>query len=142
MQGGLRLFRLAGIDVYLDWSLIIIFALITASLGLGVFPQWHPQWSAATNLVTAFVAAVLFLASVLAHEYSHALVGRARGMTVNRITLFIFGGMASRLLRNPLRTQRGLKRAAGVLGREGQGGSLSERPSTADGRFRPRPVGL
>lgn len=94
MQGGLRLFRLAGIDVYLDWSLIIIFMLITASLGLGVFPQWHPQWTAFTSLTTAFVAAVLFLASVLAHEYSHALVGRARGMTVNRITLFIFGGMA------------------------------------------------
>lgn len=94
MQGGLRLFRLAGIDVFLDWSLIIIFVLITASLGLSVFPQWHPQWSALTSVITAFVAAVLFLASVLTHEYSHALVGRARGMTVNRITLFIFGGMA------------------------------------------------
>lgn len=94
MQGGLRLFRLAGIDVFLDWSLIIIFMLITLSLGMGVFPQWHPQWSTFTSLTTAFVAAILFLASVLAHEYSHALVGRARGMTVNRITLFIFGGMA------------------------------------------------
>lgn len=94
MQGGLRLFRLAGIDVYLDWSLIIIFLLITTSLGMSVFPQWHPQWSTLTAMTTAFVAAVLFLASVLAHEYSHALVGRSRGMTVNRITLFIFGGMA------------------------------------------------
>lgn len=94
MQGGLRLFRLAGIDVYLDWSLIIIFLLITTSLGVSVFPQWHPQWSTLTAMTTAFVAAVLFLASVLAHEYSHALVGRSRGMTVNRITLFIFGGMA------------------------------------------------
>ncbi len=94
MQRGMRLFRLAGIDVYLDWSLIIIFVLITSSLGLGVFPQWHPEWSGVTTLITALVAAVLFLASVLAHEFSHALVGRARGMTVNRITLFIFGGMA------------------------------------------------
>ena len=94
MQRGMRLFRLAGIDVYLDWSLIIIFVLITSSLGLGVFPQWHPEWSTGTSLITAFVAAVLFLGSVLTHEFSHALVGRAHGMTINRITLFIFGGMA------------------------------------------------
>jgi Zn-dependent protease/CBS domain-containing protein len=94
MQRGVRLFRLAGIDVYLDWSLLIIFVLIASSLALGVFPQWHPEWSGTTTLITAFVAAVLFLASVLAHEFSHALVGRANGMTVNRITLFVFGGMA------------------------------------------------
>lgn len=94
MHSGIRLFRLAGIDVFLDWSLIIIFTLISLSLGLGVFPQWHPDWSTSTAMMTALVAAVLFLASVLAHEFSHALVGRARGMTVNRITLFIFGGMA------------------------------------------------
>ncbi len=86
--------RVAGVDVYLDWSLAIIFFLITASLASGLFPAWHPDWSAATNWLTAAAAAVLFLASVLVHEMSHALVGRARGMTIRRITLFIFGGMA------------------------------------------------
>jgi hypothetical protein len=48
----------------------------------------------------------------------------------------------SRLLKNALPTQRGLKRAAGVLGCDGKGGFLSERQSAADGRFRLRPAGF
>lgn len=86
--------RAAGVDIYLDWSLLIIFFLISTSLGSGLFPAWHPEWSASTSWLTAFTAAALFLASVLVHEMSHALVGRSRGMQIRRITLFIFGGMA------------------------------------------------
>jgi len=94
MQKGIRLFRIADIDIHLDWSLLIIFFLVSASLGAGLFPSWHPDWSVAQSWLTAIAAAILFLASVLVHELSHALVGRAHGMNIPRITLFIFGGMA------------------------------------------------
>ncbi|MES1943638.1 peptidase M50 [Salinisphaera sp. PC39] len=94
MTSGLRVGRLAGIDIYLDWSLAIIFFLIMAALGLGLLPTWHPDWGPATVWGTALAAAVLFFVSILVHEMSHALVGRAYGMTVPRITLFVFGGMA------------------------------------------------
>jgi Zn-dependent protease/CBS domain-containing protein len=92
--GGLRLGSIGGIEIHADWSLLIIFALITFGLATGLFPSWHPNWSPATAWITALVAAVLFLGSILVHELSHALVGRAHGVQIRRITLFMFGGVA------------------------------------------------
>ncbi|MFA7386954.1 MAG: site-2 protease family protein, partial [Thiohalobacteraceae bacterium] len=94
MGNGFHLGRIAGIDVRVDWSLSIIFFLISFSLAVGLFPAWHPDWGPGISWLTALVAALAFFASVLAHELSHALVGRAQGIEVKRITLFIFGGMA------------------------------------------------
>jgi Zn-dependent protease len=91
---GLRLGSISGIEIHADWSLLIIFALISFGLATGLFPSWHPNWSPATAWITALVAAVLFLASILVHELSHALVGRAHGVQIRRITLFMFGGVA------------------------------------------------
>lgn len=74
----LRVGHIAGIAVDLDWSLLIIFTLITVALAVGLFPAWHPEWSAATAWLAGLGAATLFLMSVLAHEFAHALVGRRR----------------------------------------------------------------
>lgn len=91
---GLRLGRIFGVEIYIDWSLAIIFALVAVGLGAGALPRWHPEWSALLRWAVAFTAAALFFASILVHELSHAVVGKAVGVHVPRITLFVFGGMA------------------------------------------------
>jgi Zn-dependent protease/CBS domain-containing protein len=109
---GFRVGRIAGVEVRLDWSLLIVFWLIVMSLGGGLFPARHPDWSPMLIWGMAGFAAVLFLASVLAHELSHALVGRAQGIEVVGITLFIFGGMAH--MRGEPRSPRAELLMAGV----------------------------
>lgn len=94
LSGGLSLGRLFGVEIRLDGSLLIIFALVTFNLGAGLVPRWHPDWSAVATWSLAVGAAVLFFASLLAHELAHAFVARALGVPVNRVTLFLFGGLA------------------------------------------------
>jgi Zn-dependent protease/CBS domain-containing protein len=91
---GFRVGRIAGVEVRVDWSLLIVFWLIVVNLGGGLFPAHHPDWTPMLNWGVAAIAAVLFFLSILAHELSHALVGRANGVPVAGITLFIFGGVA------------------------------------------------
>lgn len=91
---GVKLGTFFGITVVLDWSLLIIAVLIAATVAMGPLAQWHTDWSPALRWLIGAGAAVLLFASVLIHEFSHALMARRYGTIVRQITLFIFGGMA------------------------------------------------
>ena len=91
---GFRIGRFFGIDVRVDWTWIIIFALVTYSMS-NTFGQFHSEWSQSLRWGLAIISALLFFASVLAHELAHSLVSQARGNPVSSITLFLFGGVSN-----------------------------------------------
>jgi len=95
VKGSFRLGNIAGIDIRINYTWIFIFVFISWSLAQGFFPQSYPGWSTTTYWATGVIAAILLFASVLAHELSHSLTARSRGMSVNSITLFIFGGVSN-----------------------------------------------
>jgi len=94
MNRGFRVGRLFGININADWSWLVIFALVTWSLSSGL-GQLHDGWSSGTVWGVAIAAALLFFASVLAHEMAHSLFARSRGIPVRTITLFLFGGVSN-----------------------------------------------
>ncbi len=93
----MRSFRLGsvlGIEIRIDVSWFIIFFLILWTFSQDVFPAEYPGMALATYFAMGLVGALLFFSSLLAHELSHSVVARHRGIPVEGITLFIFGGMA------------------------------------------------
>src|SRR3989440_1484474 len=95
MPGSFRIGNIAGIDIDINVSWIIILVLLTVSLATGWFPQLYPRWSTATYWLIAFLSSLLLFVSVLLHELAHSLVARRRGLPVKSITLFIFGGVSN-----------------------------------------------
>jgi Zn-dependent protease len=94
VKQSVRLGRVAGIPVGAHWSVAVILAIIAELLAVTVLPGAFPDEPAALYWAVAGVAAVLFLASLLAHELAHALVARRNGVGVRSITLWMLGGVA------------------------------------------------
>jgi Zn-dependent protease len=63
--------------------------------GPGLFPATFPGFAPSTYWLLGALAALGLFGSVLFHELSHSLVARARGLSVQGITLFIFGGVSN-----------------------------------------------
>jgi Zn-dependent protease/CBS domain-containing protein len=86
-----RLGRIAGVEIRIDSSWVLIALLITYSLYVR-FTEAFPQLEVTVGVIFGVGFGLLFFASVLIHEMAHALVARARRIPVRGITLFMFGG--------------------------------------------------
>ncbi len=93
MRSSIRLGNFFGIEIGLHYSWFLIALLITMSLG-SQFQASHAEWGSTLIWALAALTSILFFVTLLAHEMSHALVARARGLTTKAITLFALGGVA------------------------------------------------
>ena len=93
-RGALRLGSISGFEISLDYSWFIIFFVILATFTGAVFPGSLPGLGRVAYLVMGVTGTLLFFTSLLLHELAHSFVARAKGIEVEGITLFIFGGMA------------------------------------------------
>src|SRR5260370_40817635 len=93
MKAQIRLFRIFGIQIGLNYSWLLIAVLVVLSLA-GQFAATTSQWGTNVIWAVAILTALLFFAAIVVHELSHAAVAKARGLPVRSITLFALGGVA------------------------------------------------
>lgn len=94
MGRGVKLFRILGIRISLDYTWFIVFGLVAWSLAQGYFPITIPGLTTFTYILVGIISAALLFACVLIHELSHSYTSNKLGLDVKEITLFIFGGVA------------------------------------------------
>ena len=89
-----KLFTLFGFTVKIDYSWVIIAALVTWSIATSFFPSRYKGLSDTTYWMMGIVGALGLFFSIIFHEMCHSLVARRFGLPIRGITLFIFGGVA------------------------------------------------
>jgi len=94
MNENLSLGRIAGIHVGLNWSLLVVAGLIAWSLATGLLPAASPGQTSGAYWTAGIVSAFVYLACLLAHELAHSVVAMRRGVRVEGITLWLFGGVS------------------------------------------------
>ncbi len=102
-HGSLRLGSLFGIRVNIHWSVAVIAVVLGANL-------WR-----ALGAVAASIAVVAFLASILVHEFAHALTARRYGVDTESIQLWALGGIARLKGESPTARAEGWIAAAGPI---------------------------
>jgi Zn-dependent protease/CBS domain-containing protein len=104
--------RIAGIRIGVNWSVLLIVALLAYGLAAGEFPAAAPRHPVAEYIVAGVLTAIAYMGSLLAHELAHSLVARRNGLEVEDITLWLLGGVSR--LQGEVRSPGAEIRVAGV----------------------------
>lgn len=90
--GSIRIGRVFGIDIEINYTWFIIFALVTFNLSYIFYVE--QKFSLVVSTVDGLITSLLFFSSILLHELSHSFVAARNQIPIKKVTLFIFGGIA------------------------------------------------
>lgn len=102
MAASVRIGTVLGIPIHLHVTFLIILPLFAFAFAVGTgsilgfvlgFGELDSDWVA--RYAFGAVAAVIFFATILAHELAHSYVAIRYGVRIKSITLMLFGGVAS-----------------------------------------------
>lgn len=93
-KGTWQIITVMGIPIRVHYSWLIVFGLITWMLSSHYFPQVTPDLPFVSYWIRGALAALLLFSSVAFHELAHSYVAQKYRLTIESITLFIFGGVA------------------------------------------------
>jgi Zn-dependent protease len=93
MTDTIRLGRIVGVRIGLNWTLLAMVALLAAGLADNRFAIDAPGYSGTAYGLAGALTAVVLLFGVLLHELGHAIVARRFGLRVDGITLSWMGGI-------------------------------------------------
>jgi Zn-dependent protease/CBS domain-containing protein len=91
---GIKIGAVAGIDITIDVSWIVIALLVWWNISQVVLPSLQPELPGIAAGLWGLGGTFLFFSSLLLHEMAHALVARSAGLPVKSVSLFLFGGVA------------------------------------------------
>ncbi|MEV3934491.1 site-2 protease family protein [Glycomyces sp. NPDC049804] len=94
MRATLRLGTVAGVAIGAHWSALGTLALLFAVVTSG-FAHTFPEQPTGARVAAGLLAALLFLASLFAHEIAHSVVAKRQGLEVEGITLWLLGGVST-----------------------------------------------
>ncbi len=90
MHDEIPLGRVAGFQVKVHWSVLVVLWLFTWSLAT-TLPGTVKGYAHLVYWIAGGCGAVVLLASLLGHELAHAVVARRCGVAVGGVTLWLFG---------------------------------------------------
>jgi Zn-dependent protease len=94
MNDTFRLGRIVGVRVGVNWTVLVVFAVLAYGLAADRLPQSYKGLHPVVYVVGGLFTAAAFMASLLVHELAHAVVARRNGLAVDGITLWLLGGVA------------------------------------------------
>lgn len=89
-----KLGKILGIDIYINYSWIIIFLLVMWTFYSYLVTQ-NIASTTGLKLAASFIYSLIFFASLLLHELSHSYIAKKNNIEIKNITLFLFGGVAN-----------------------------------------------